>query len=339
MNDAREHKPLLFISHRHADKAIADVLREWLEKWSMGSIDVYQTSAAGNEPQLGNLNEKLKERLSEAQSVALIYTHAHYDWSYCMWECGVATDPRTPDTRVVPFQCFKEVPPPFADSIRVNVHEGSSVHNFAAAFLTDPGFFPRYGRAVAPHLNAKSNQVRLAAEELAQQMTALCPLRDESAEQWPALGYFQLELDLATMEQIRDATLEARARLAQEIDTRCMIRSCDYVAAGLFGLAKVVPGMPLSRLAQIWSNKHPACPADWLRSLREQVILASAWEFPITEPGLLLGNDDRWYVPHITWVRKVPEQSSICFDVQFFPLGDAGDTQVIQIPVPARPTG
>jgi hypothetical protein len=335
-NPEASPKPLLFISHRHTDKQIADALREWIEKWGMGSIDVYQTSAAGNNPQLGNLNDRLKERLYEAQSVALIYTNAEQDWTYCMWECGVAIDPRSPDTKVVPFQCGKDVPPPFADTIRVSVHDQASMYNFAAAFLTDPGFFPRYGRAVAPNLNAKSPQVKLAAEELAAQMTALCPLRDDSAEDWPALGFMRLQLDLATMQQIRDASEEERAVLARSIEQQCVVKESDYVAAGLFGLARINPGMSLARLGSIWSSKHPQWGLDWLTSLKEQVVLASAWEFPKTDISLLQGIDERWYMPHITWVRKLPAQNSIYFDVQFFPVGDAEDGQTIQMRLPAR---
>jgi integrase len=36
-----------------------------------------------------------------------------------MWECGVATKPDSPETRIIVLQCGTEVPPVFQDQVRV----------------------------------------------------------------------------------------------------------------------------------------------------------------------------------------------------------------------------
>ena len=40
------------------------------------------------------LNSELKAALAQAEAVILVFTTDTEDWSYRMWECGVATDPR-----------------------------------------------------------------------------------------------------------------------------------------------------------------------------------------------------------------------------------------------------
>jgi hypothetical protein len=88
-------RPLLFISHRHADQPIADVLRKFVTDRSGGRIAVFQSSSAqADNPRVGReLQQELKEHLWEAGVVVLVYTSPEEDWSYCMWECGVATHP------------------------------------------------------------------------------------------------------------------------------------------------------------------------------------------------------------------------------------------------------
>jgi hypothetical protein len=52
--------------------------------------------------------------------VLLVYTTEDQDWSYCMWECGVAMKPDAPQTRIVVLQCAAETPNVFEDRVRVD---------------------------------------------------------------------------------------------------------------------------------------------------------------------------------------------------------------------------
>ena len=113
---------VLFISHKHSDKDIADEIREFVEGWTAGRVKVFQSSSAeAAGPKIGRrLSDELKQALREASVVLFLHTRADDDWSTCMWEIGVATDPEKPDTKVVLLSCGDKVPLVFDDQVRVN---------------------------------------------------------------------------------------------------------------------------------------------------------------------------------------------------------------------------
>ncbi len=104
--------PTIFISHRHTDSQIANVINKHLRRWGFPPNSIYQSSAAtGRGPRIGEpLAQNLLDALSRANAVLLVYTFAKDDWSYCMWECGVATDPQSPNTRIIVFQTTDDIP-------------------------------------------------------------------------------------------------------------------------------------------------------------------------------------------------------------------------------------
>src|SRR6202035_3521620 len=103
---SQHREPSLFISHKHGDRKIADVFREFVYQRTNREVSVFQSSAADSEtPELGRvLSAELKEALWQTGVVILIYTTEDQDWQWCMWECGVATNPASPDTRIIVFQ-------------------------------------------------------------------------------------------------------------------------------------------------------------------------------------------------------------------------------------------
>src|SRR5262249_43431298 len=148
----RTRDPTIFISHKHIDRDIADAVREFVERRSNREVAVYQSSSGASEgPELGRpLTQELKNALWKAGIVILIYTSEDQDWQWCMWECGVALNPHSPDTRVIVFQCSPETPRVFQDQVRVNARDKEDLLKFVRQFLTDTHFFPEFGRALAP---------------------------------------------------------------------------------------------------------------------------------------------------------------------------------------------
>lgn len=60
--------------------------------------------------------------------VLLIFTVPDEDWSYCIWETGVAFNPRKKDeTKIVVLQCGKNIPAPLSDKARVQISKKESV--------------------------------------------------------------------------------------------------------------------------------------------------------------------------------------------------------------------
>ena len=87
----------MFISHRHTDKRIAEAIATFIKRTTANQVVVFDSSSSSFEsPRMGkNVNTELKEALARSDVVLLVYTAAGEDWQYCMWECGVATDPAT----------------------------------------------------------------------------------------------------------------------------------------------------------------------------------------------------------------------------------------------------
>src|SRR5512132_3483736 len=114
---------LLFISHKHSDSTIAQVLAAFIEERSNGIVKVHLSSSPNFQgPRFGKaLNAELREALWRTEVFVLVYTSSDHDWSYCMWECGVASRPQSPNSTIIVFQCGPDVPAPFQDVLRVNV--------------------------------------------------------------------------------------------------------------------------------------------------------------------------------------------------------------------------
>lgn len=132
----------IFISHRQDEKSIADVINKHLQMWGIHSKDIFHSSDTRGGTRIGGqLTNELKNALMKTNLLILVYTHSVYDWSYCMWECGVALDPKTEDTKIVVFECSGETPKVFHSDVRVNVTMEGIV-KFTNQFHTDEKFFP-----------------------------------------------------------------------------------------------------------------------------------------------------------------------------------------------------
>jgi hypothetical protein len=102
-------KPLLFISHKHVDHEVATALADFIKDHTGAQVRIhvssnpdYQGPAAGRV-----INQALRETLWQTEALILVYTSADQDWSYCLWECGVATNRGRPENIIV-LQCGDE---------------------------------------------------------------------------------------------------------------------------------------------------------------------------------------------------------------------------------------
>lgn len=114
------------------------MIRTHLARW--GFDDIYQAGAPGTGPRVGEpLSDELKGALHEVALVILVYTFADEDWSWCMWECGLATHDAT---HLVVLRCSKhDTPRLFAQQVMVDV-DIDGLHNFTAQLHRDEEFFP-----------------------------------------------------------------------------------------------------------------------------------------------------------------------------------------------------
>ena len=312
-------RPLLFISHRHADKPIADVLRRFVKDRSGGRIDVFQSSSAeAANPRIGReLQTELKKHLWAAGVVVLVYTSPEEDWSYCMWECGVATHPASPETKVIVLQCGQQPPAVYGDAVRVTAQDSVSIQTFTNAFLTSSEFFPDYGEAIAPGFSANGEEVRLAASQLHKALEEVVPNDAEEGEDWPTVPFLRLQLTFREVDEIRklDALQGARAVMdAARVD------AIDGEAKRLFGLGRVERLASFRSLVDAWQQGRPEASTRWIDDLAEQLRVGSNWKYPKFTWQLLNSVDDAdraKYVPILSRVRSVPRQQCHHFDVYF----------------------
>src|SRR5437867_156245 len=112
MPDAK--KPLLFLSHKHADEIIASKFGDFIAKAAAGRVEVYQSSnyrRLGPEPGGAGLSEQLRNAIARADVFLLLYTFADQDWANPIFETGIALDPGGDPTTIFVVQCTQNEPP------------------------------------------------------------------------------------------------------------------------------------------------------------------------------------------------------------------------------------
>jgi hypothetical protein len=142
--EIESEKPRLFVSHKQGDASIAKALADFLNDKSGYSLDIHFSSSPEFEgPRISrNIDAELRNALFRTDALILVYTTEDQDWAYCMWECGLATDPASPDTAIYVFQCGVDVPRPFHDTLRTDASKIDDLRKFVRTFLKDPSFFP-----------------------------------------------------------------------------------------------------------------------------------------------------------------------------------------------------
>jgi hypothetical protein len=337
-----QSQPLLFISHRHDDRAIADVVRDFITLRSGGDVEVYQTSSADAQaPKIGrNVNRELMKALWRTEVLVLIYTGQERDWDYCMWECGVATHSGNEDTNVIVLQCGRQLPRVFADQVAVDIRDPDKVRRFVNAFLTDPEFFAARHQPITRFAPNDTNVERAAQSLYEDLQKVVRPDDDDHVEEWPAVPYVQLGLSASQVAQIAD---EEDAQVARRTTEKLLFESsvlaADREAAALFGRPTLPVGELFGRILPRSVREGEAPAPEWLASLAGQIARAAQWNVPSVRWGLLRSaneNDGTWYSPVLTHVRRHPSKA-MQFDIHFQRFACAPGADAIKLPLPTAP--
>ena len=335
-------KPVLFISHRHDDRAIADVLRKFIQSRTGGSVAVFQSSSADAEgPAQGrSISDELRHALWHASVVVLIYTTRDQDWSYCMWECGVAQLPEPSGTKTIVFQCTDHAPSVFSEQLRVGLRDTQAIEKFVSDLLTDPEYFPKLGRAVTD-FSPGTDPVREAARELHERLQEVLPAQDAGDEEWPPYPQLTLRLTNEQLERIRDAqgTHGERLEVARRtvVDEAMVVGGDGQVgrifSARGFPRTPAMPGMPMRDLVASWRTDSPTPGSLWVDAMCSQIMATTRNQFPTLRWELMRGADrmDRtWYGPVVRYVKKIASRGWEEIDVVFckFELDDANRPKI-----------
>jgi hypothetical protein len=313
-------KPLVFISHKHADRAIANVVRSFITEQTSGKVAVFQSSdPEAINPGVGRtLNKELRQALWDAGAVILIYTSPDQDWGYCMWECGVATLPESPDTRIVVFQCADASPNLFAGQVHVNARQKANIERFVVQFMTDATFLPDGTEALTGY-ERTAPEVQRAANKLFDDLQAVLP--EGPVAEWPAHPFIQLQLSSSSTKRIAEAATADRPTIAQKVVSEAVVSDSDNYAHPLFGLAAFDSGLKFGALCDTWRAACPKASDAWIDNLVDQVGSAAQGQFPTLRWTVFQKvGETKMYAPVLTRVRKVPSISCMQFDVYFYPF-------------------
>ena len=151
--ESTRHKLSVFISHRHGDIRIANVLRETIQDWTLGRpVKIFQSSDPGYSFRIGEpLTEELTKILANVDLFLLVYTVPDEDWSYVMFETGLATNRETANTRTILFQFGDNVRLP-SDIVTVK-YTKEAIRLFTRDFHLSRSFFPRLSGPFAPDVS------------------------------------------------------------------------------------------------------------------------------------------------------------------------------------------
>jgi len=330
--------PSIFISHRHADHELASLLRNFIEQRA-AHAEVFQSTYEGGGTSIGKLlSEDLGRRLSAAEVVLLLYTTADENWSYCMWEVGVAFNPECPDTRIIVLQAGSSVPAPLGDRRAVRLANETDVMQFVAQLFTDSTLFPKHGKALWPNKSGDAGVVKQVGADLWSKLKEH-GIQEEDETDWQICR----TIVLATTTVIEDALRTKLQALAAEaasperqqqvaalhraLAENLHIETAPRGSGEMFGL-HLRPETRLADMVDAWRQERQAEPA-WADTLLDQILRAVESRWPRARyHALRHAADDHAYLPVLQLVRRRPAAGRVEYHVVLprFDLDGTGAT-------------
>jgi hypothetical protein len=342
-----ETRPLVFISHRHDDKAFADVVANFLRSRSAGQVDVYQSSDANAEgPRAGAvLSDELQTALWRASRVIFVYTSPEADWGWCLFECGLALQPDTPPTTVTVFSCGAAAPPQLAGRVLVKIGDRGDIQRFCNDFLTSRDFFPGRDRPVAAGFQENDPNVLAAANALFDELATIPRPEGAQVQEWPAYPFLQLEITATDRARLCDAdgSHDQRLVIARDVLASARISDSDSEGARIFGVRRDMDANTcFGDLMDGWCDRFTDDAPPWVEALADQMMAGARWSWPSLHWVLMCsmdGRDKALYAPVLVRVRRWPDKH-MQFDVEFQPFerDEDGNGVKVRVPPPDAPT-
>ena len=237
-------------------------MSQFLKRTTAKQLRIHLSSGSDDEaPEPGRiLTQQLRNKLWESEALILVYTDSEKDWGYCLWECGVATRPDTPDTNAIVLQCGDEPPAVFEDLVRVKATDLTALKTFVKQVFRNPTFFRS---RTEPLTRLTEQDCDEAAQELHTTLNAV--IRDhqraETWSPWPLLRVSLSDQVLTSLKTTTDKTGLVRAN--------ARVTAAQNGVLSLFGLGKLQPDALLADLARV--PAHQNAGQDWLDSSCEQL--------------------------------------------------------------------
>jgi hypothetical protein len=261
------------------------------------------------------------ESLWKSEVIILVYTGDDHDWSYCMWECGVASHPSSPDTKIIVFKCGSNLPSLFNGQVTVNAHKLDDIQKFTNDLFTSVDFFPNSTTAIWGGSPNSPNLVK-AASVFFEELQPVLPLEKELvSEEWPAYPFLQLQINLQKVEELIQAARNGSLQDAHNIIlNESYISDSDKYCSQLFNAMQLESGMILKDLVEMWRENFTKSESMWAEVLCDQILAGARWTFPapIWEVMEGIGLGEIRFAPMVNRVRKIPSKKCMQFDIYFY---------------------
>lgn len=276
----------IFVSHRHADEPIAEAISAHLKQWLNGRGEVFRSSKPGSGRPGNDLDNVLQSQIKQTDVFVLVFTLADEDWSWCMYELGIAKGQDTKDTTVVVFNCTDERPKVRVANLEVNAREAASIMNFVMPFHTEPEWLipDKKSRDSASELCTGlaflgEDTYLTRADELQLALAGVLP--KSKAASIERLEHFSLALEPNDVKTVRDLRTRARTmentnpqeydKLRKEAHLQLRNKAVittphNAAAASRFGYSAFDDGTKLGDLLDTWqldfSRNYEKNPED-----------------------------------------------------------------------------
>ena len=317
-------KPLIFISHKHADKNVASIIGNWIDDLTAGNVDVFLSSDSEfDTPEIGqDLSKDLGKNLLKAGVVILVYTSADHDWSYCTWECGVALTPGTPDTRIMCIQCQNDIPNILANDVRVVVSDEESVISFAKMFK-DKNFIPNHDKKIT---GLSEKKIIDRGKELQSDLIKALP--GEPVENWSGWPYLRLEISNSKISNAAKFDSEKSVEaIYQSLQNDAVITDSSTSAPTLFGKEDITLNSRFNDLVENWRKIQDAASDFWIYTLAQQILDSSNKNIPNLKEWARFrpASGVSEYIVGIGRVKRMSTSTS--FDCYFYRLVDVPEVK------------
>lgn len=320
-------QPKIFISHKHVgcDKEIARIVAEFCENKCNGRVSVHLSSSPDFEgPKIGKgLNDQLRKTLWNTDVLILIYTTPDQDWSYCMWECGVAMDSQSPETNIIVLQCGEAVPSPFNADLRVSAKNKDDIKKFVTELLKTPDFFPGLAEAIFP--TAKESYISDSADELFNKLAGVLPSVDEgSSNSWSTWPAILIEMPKRLVDNFTGKNIQNLGDWKSFISAHGTIDMVDSRVAQMFGKISLPTHVKFEELSKISGVN------GWYDSICHQIMMGSHRDFPIIKSESIKSkSDSELYTPILTFIKQMPYKDIVQYSVGFYNLSDPRAISVV----------
>jgi hypothetical protein len=317
----------LFISHRHEDCRIADIFRKAFEEWSNGEVTIFQSSNAKTAPSVGDeLDDVVRKAAADASVLLLIYTVTDDDWTWCMYECGLAQDPATFDTRILVFHTPADPPAPLQHLITLPMSI-EALETLAEQFHRSTEFFPGRDQAIAPTI--KEDQIKQRSMALYQNLTK--EIRDVQIKSSIRYDQITLSIPFTDVERIKsihetegfDETFKHASKILAQ---KCVIESFTGEPHTHFIYEAIPKNLEFAALVKRWRKESRYSQLTWDEELYAEITRAilDIKEGMISVPFNSVDPDSNaWFLPLLHSVRIIPHEAKIEMDISLCKLKGA----------------